>query len=81
MYTSLYILLSVLHYWLDAYPSHQSLKEQTGYRKAAMQSAWPEPWLKRFGKVRRVCFYVETANQFVCCLLLLLKIMGVIRWW
>ena len=36
MYTSLYILLSVLHYWLDAYPSHQSLKEQTGYRKAAM---------------------------------------------
>lgn len=56
MYTSLYILLSVLHYWLDAYPSYQSLKGQTGYRKAAMQSAWPEPWLKRFGKVQRVCF-------------------------
>lgn len=78
MITSIYIVIAFVHYWLDEYPMHKHFAEQPEYAKNNPAMITPG---KRFRSLERITFYIATANIVACCVMLLLKVFGILEWW
>lgn len=78
MYTTLYVFISFLYYWLDAYPSYRHYKEQPGYERKCAESILPSKWIDF---IHRTGFYLATINFVICIIVLFLKFIGAIEWW
>ena len=76
--STLYIIVSFIHYWFDDYPMHKHFKEQPEYQKMALSQILSEKSLQRMDKI---LFFIATLNMAVCCVLILLKCIGILEWW
>ncbi len=78
MYSTAYIIGSVLFYFLDLLPSSEM------FDSPRLQIAWVDKHDKRikvFKVLNKIFLVFGKINLGVCALLLLLKCMGVIPWW
>ena len=78
MLSTLYIVVSFIRYWLDDYPMHKHLIEQPEYQKKALGQILSEKGFQRF---HEIVFFIATLNIAICCIMILLKCIGVLEWW
>ena len=71
MITTLYIVFSLLHYFLDDYPSYKHFKD----------SAYLYGENAGFSKFGKIIFYILTANVVICFVLIAFKCIGILEWW
>ncbi len=78
MVSTIYIIFSVLVYFLDIspmYKSHKDHKETQKFNDGHYTGS------KRKDVLHKIEYYLATANLFVCFVLLLLKCFGLLAWW
>ena len=71
MITTLYIVFSLLHYFLDDYPSYKHFKD----------NAYLYGENAGFSKFGKIIFYILTANVVICFVLIVFKCIGILEWW
>lgn len=71
MITTLYIVFSLLHYFLDDYPSYKHFKD----------SAYLYGENTGFSKFDKIIFYILTVNVVICFILIVFKCIGILEWW
>ena len=71
MITTLYIVFSLLHYFLDDYPPYKHFKD----------SAYLYGENTGFSKLDKIIFYILTANVVICFILIVFKCVGILEWW
>lgn len=78
MFSTLYVLLSIIKYIFDDYPSYKYYTDQPEYKKMQMEGLLGK---KRMRRLSKTGFYIATANMGLCSILILLKLLGLIVWW
>ena len=69
MLTTIYVALSLLHYFLDDYPTYKHLRNQA------------DLYGDKISRFDKIMFYATTANAVLSVIILLLKCIGIIEWW
>ena len=81
MASSVYILVSFIVYLFEIYPGYMHSKELPEQERFLTEQMWGKKAPHRYKKFEKVIFCIGTINLIICCVLLLLKLVGVIEWW